>query len=228
LHIDIISDVICPWCFIGKRRLERALGLRPEIAADIAWRPFQLNPEMPREGMDRKAYIAAKFGAAAPADRIYASVAAAGAGVDIPFAFDRIRRTPNTRDAHRLIRLAGAEGRADAAVEALFRSHFVDGRDIGDVAVLAEIGGEIGLDGEETRRWLESPAAVDDVIAEDRGARRLGINAVPCFVFAGQYAVSGAQDPEFFLPVFDLVTQGSEVRDQESEAQKGPPLIPDP
>jgi predicted DsbA family dithiol-disulfide isomerase len=215
LHIDIISDVICPWCFIGKRRLERALKLRPEIAVDIAWRPFQLNPDMPREGMDRKAYLAAKFGAAAPAERIYANVAAAGLSVDIPFAFDRIRRTPNTRDAHRLIRLAGAEGRADAAVEALFRSHFIEARDIGDIAVLAEIGSEIGLDRDETRRWLESPAAVKEVIAEDRGARRLGINSVPCFVFAGQYAVSGAQDPEFFLPVFDLVSQESSARTQE-------------
>jgi predicted DsbA family dithiol-disulfide isomerase len=216
LHIDIISDVICPWCFIGKRRLERALKLRPDLAVDIAWRPFQLNPDMPRDGMDRKAYLAAKFGSAAPAERIYANVAAAGLSVDIPFAFDRIRRTPNTRDAHRLVRLAGREGRAGAAVEALFRSHFIDARDIGDVAVLAEIGGEVGLDREETRRWLASPAAVEEVLAEDRGARRLGINAVPCFVFAGQYAVSGAQDPEFFLPVFDLVTQESGARDQES------------
>jgi predicted DsbA family dithiol-disulfide isomerase len=207
LHIDIISDVICPWCFIGKRRLERALQLRPEISVDIAWRPFQLNPDMPREGMDRKAYLTAKFGAAAPAERIYANVAAAGAGVDIPFAFDRIRRTPNTRDAHRLIRRAGMEGLADAAVEALFRSHFTEGRDIGDIAVLAEVAGAVGLDAAETRRWLESGAAVDEVIAEDRSARRLGINAVPCFVFEGQYAVSGAQDPEFFLPVFDLANQ---------------------
>jgi predicted DsbA family dithiol-disulfide isomerase len=213
LHIDIISDVICPWCFIGKRRLERALALRPEIAAEIAWRPFQLNPDMPPEGMDRKAYLAAKFGAAAPAERIYASIAAAGAGVGIDFAFERIRRTPNTRDAHRLIRLAGAEGRADAAVEALFRSHFIDGRDIGNRAVLADIASEVGLDRDETQRWLESPAAVEEVLAEDRGARRLGINAVPCFVFAGQYAVSGAQDPEFFLPVFDLVNQGSGAPD---------------
>ena len=225
MHIDIISDVICPWCFIGKRRLERALALRPEIAVDIAWRPFQLNPDMPREGMDRKAYLAAKFGAAAPAERIYANVAAAGASVDIPFAFERIRRTPNTRDAHRLIRRAGAEGRADATVEALFRSHFVEARDIGDIGVLAEIGGAVGLDRAETRRWLASPAAVDEVITEDRSARRLGINAVPCFVFAGQYAVSGAQDPEFFLPVFDLVTQGSDARDQ--RAKGGRSLVSD-
>jgi predicted DsbA family dithiol-disulfide isomerase len=205
VHIDIISDVICPWCFIGKRRLEQALALRPEITVELAWRPFQLNPDMPPEGMERHAYLAAKFGAAVQAERIYAAVAEAGATVDIPFAFDRIRRTPNTCDAHRLIRRAAAEDRADTVVEALFRGYFIDGRDIGDADVLAEIAGEAGLDGDAVGRWLASPAAVEDVLAEDRGARRLGINAVPCFIFAGQYAVSGAQDPEFFLPVFDLV-----------------------
>jgi predicted DsbA family dithiol-disulfide isomerase len=215
MHIDIISDVVCPWCFIGKRRLEKALAQRPEIRADLAWRPFQLNPEMPRGGMDRDAYIAAKFGATTQAERIYASIADAGAGVGIAFAFGRIRRTPNTRDAHRLIRRAAQEGCADAVVEALFHGYFIEGQDIGDPAALAEIAGGAGLDREETRRWLASAAAIEDVLAEDRSARRLGINAVPCFIFAGQYAVSGAQEPEFFLPVFDLVRNqapGAELR----------------
>jgi predicted DsbA family dithiol-disulfide isomerase len=205
LHIDIVSDVVCPWCFIGKRRLERALALRPDVSAEVAWRPFQLNPDMPPEGMERKAYLAAKFGAAVQAERIYAAVAEAGASVEIPFAFDRIRRTPNTRDAHRLIRFAAETDFADGMVERLFRGYFTEGRDIGDRAVLAEIAGEAGLDSHEAGQWLESPAAREEVLAEDRGARRLGINAVPCFIFAGQYAVSGAQEPEFFLPVFDLV-----------------------
>ena len=208
MRIDIISDVICPWCFFGKRRLERALTLRPEVTSEITWRPFPLKPDIPEEGMERRAYLAAKFGGEVHADRLYAKDTEAGATVDKPFAFDRIRRTPNTRDAHRLIRLAGAEGRADATVEALFRAYFIDGRDIGDIAVLAAIAGTVGLDREETRRFLESSAGLEEVIAEDRGARRLGINAVPCFVFASQYAVSGAQDPEFFLPVFDLVKTG--------------------
>jgi predicted DsbA family dithiol-disulfide isomerase len=208
MQIDIISDVICPWCFIGKRRLEKALALRPELGAEIIWRPFQLNPDMPAEGMERQAYLAAKFGGNVHADRIYANVSEAGATVDIPFAFDRIRRTPNTRDAHRLIRYAAGEAEADRTVEALFRAYFIDGRDIGDRAVLAEVAGEVGLDAQETAEWLASPAELEQVIADDRGARRLGINAVPCFIFERQYAVSGAQEPEFFLPVFDLIQNG--------------------
>ena len=208
MQIDIVSDVICPWCFIGKRRLERALAQRPQMPVEVTWRPFQLNPDMPSEGMARDAYLAAKFGGAAHAGRIYATVAEAGATVDIPFAFERIRRTPNTRDAHRLIRYAAASGAADSVVEGLFRAYFIEGRDIGDRATLGEIAGEAGLDGDAARTWLESTADIDEVIAEDRSARRLGINAVPCFIFARQYAVSGAQDPEFFLPVFDLVLNG--------------------
>jgi predicted DsbA family dithiol-disulfide isomerase len=208
MRIDIISDVICPWCFIGKRRLERALTLRPEVTNEITWRPFQLNPDMPEEGMDRRAYLAAKFGGEAHADRLYTNVREAGATVDIPFAFDRIRRTPNTRDAHRLIRYAAAEGRADSMVEALFQAYFIDGRDIGSCGTLAEIAGEVGLDRRAVALWLDSPADRAEVLAEDRGARRIGINAVPCFIFERHYAVSGAQDPEFFLPVFDLVKNG--------------------
>jgi predicted DsbA family dithiol-disulfide isomerase len=211
MHIDIVSDVICPWCFIGKRRLEKALSLRPDLAVDVTWRPFQLNPDMPPEGMERKAYIAAKFGGGGQADRVYANVAEVGAGIGIPFAFDRIRRTPNTRDAHRLIRWAAAHALADPVVEALFRAYFLDGRNIGDRAVLAEIAGTAGLDATVARRWLDGDADIEPVLAEDRGARRLGINAVPCFIFERNYAVSGAQEPEFFLPIFDLVQTGAET-----------------
>ena len=133
------------------------------------------------------------------------------AATTAPFAFDRIRRTPNTRDAHRLIRYAASEGRADAVVEALFRAYFTEGRNVGERAVLAEVGGESGLDADAVQEWLDSPAEVDQVLAEDRGARRLGINAVPCFIFERNYAISGAQEPEFFLPVFDLVQNGGEM-----------------
>jgi predicted DsbA family dithiol-disulfide isomerase len=211
MRIDIVSDVICPWCYIGKRRLQKALAQRPELSAEIAWHPFQLNPDMPPDGMDRQAYLTAKFGATAHADRLYGAVAEAGAAVGIPFAFDRIRRTPNTRDAHRLIRYAASEGRADAVVEALFRAYFTEGRNVGERAVLAEVGGESGLDADAVQEWLDSPAEVDQVLAEDRGARRLGINAVPCFIFERNYAISGAQEPELFLPVFDLVQNGGEM-----------------
>lgn len=208
MHIDIILDVICPWCFIGKRRLERALAQRPEITAETTWRPFQLNPDMPPAGMARQDYLSAKFGGAQHAGRIYQAVSAAGATVDIPFAFDRIRRTPNTRDAHRLIRHAERQSRGDAVVEALFDAYFIAGRDIGDLATLAEIAGEAGLDADAAAAFLASEAEAAEVLAEDANVRRLGINAVPCFIFAGQYAVSGAQEPEFFLPVFDLVQNG--------------------
>jgi predicted DsbA family dithiol-disulfide isomerase len=211
MHIDIVSDVICPWCFIGKRRLEKALSLRSDLAVDVTWRPFQLNPDMPPEGMERKAYVTAKFGGGGHADRIYANVAEVGESIGIPFAFDRIRRTPNTRDAHRLIRWAAAQGRADPVVEGLFRAYFIDGRDIGDRATLAEMAGAAGLEASEAGRWLDGTADIGPVLAEDRGARRLGINAVPCFIFERHYAVSGAQEPEFFLPIFDLVQNGTEA-----------------
>lgn len=208
MRIDIVLDVICPWCFIGKRRLEKALARRPEITPELAWRPFQLNPDMPLEGMPRQDYLAAKFGGAQHAGRIYQAVTQASVSVDIAFAFDRIRRTPNTRNAHRLIRHAEAEGRADAVVEALFRAYFLEGRDVGDRTTLAEIAGEAGLERAEIAAFLAGDSALGEVLAEDRNARRIGINAVPCFIFAGQYAISGAQEPEFFFPVFDLVQNG--------------------
>jgi predicted DsbA family dithiol-disulfide isomerase len=211
MRIDIVSDVICPWCFIGKRRLEKALALRPELTAEVTWRPFQLNPDMPASGMERQAYLTMKFGSATQADRLYRNVAAAGATVDIPFDFARIRRTPNTRKAHALIREALAEGLGDRMVERLFSAYFLEGRDIGDRATLLGLAAETGLEQNASERALDDPAIEERVIAEDRGARRLGINAVPCFIVDGQYAVSGAQEPEFFLPIFDLVRNGAEA-----------------
>jgi predicted DsbA family dithiol-disulfide isomerase len=205
VHIDIVSDVICPWCFIGKRRLERALEQRAEVAVSITWRAFQLNPEMPQGGMARADYVTAKFGGAAHAARIYAAIAEAGAGEDIAFAFERIRCTPNTRDAHRLIRYATLAGNADPVVEALFAAYFEHGRDIGNRAVLADIAAECGFVRAEAADWLAGETAVEEVLAEDRSARRLGIAGVPCFILDGGYSISGAQEPEFFFPLFDLV-----------------------
>ena len=212
MRIDIVLDVICPWCFIGKRRLEKALALRREIEPELYWRPFQLNPDMPGAGMARDDYLAAKFGAAQHAGRIYQTVADAGASVGIRFAFERIRRTPATREAHRLIRHAEALGCADMLVELMFRAYFLEGSDLGDRGVLTELAAAAGLERAETRRFLDGTAGLAEIVAEDRGARRLGINAVPCFVFEGQYAVSGAQEPEFFFPVFDLIANGEAAR----------------
>ena len=205
MRIDVVSDVICPWCYIGKRRLAAALAQRPEAEAEILWHPFQLNPDMPPEGMARERYIAAKFGGGQHASRIYQNVTEVGATVGIPFHFERIRVTPNTRDAHRLIRHASEAGAADAVVEALFNAYFIEGRNIGDRPTLAEIADEAGLDREATARFLAGREGAEEVLAEDMSARRIGISAVPCFIFDRKYVVSGAQEAEFFFPLFDLL-----------------------
>ena len=207
--VDIVSDVVCPWCYIGKRRFEQALAARPAFAVTTAWRAFQLNPDMPAEGMERQGYLADKFGSAARAASIYADITEAGLREDIAFAFDRILRTPNTILAHRLIRLSAAHGVQDAVVEALFRRYFEDGADIGNAEQLVEIGAEAGLDAEAAGSHLASDDGLDEVRAEDLNARRLGINGVPCFIIDQRYAVSGAQAPEVFERIFDTIDQAS-------------------
>ena len=207
MRIDIVSDTICPWCFIGKRRLERALAQRPDIQFEIGWRPFQLNPDMPAEGMDRQTYVATKFGGDDRARQIYQRVRDAGAGDGIAFAFEKIARTPNTLDSHRLIRWAGSAGLQHQVVELLFRRYFLEGRDIGDRAVLTEVAAEAGMDAELVARLLDEGADLDLVREEDKVARDLGIQGVPCFILERKYAVSGAQDPEVFLQVFDRLQQ---------------------
>jgi predicted DsbA family dithiol-disulfide isomerase len=204
IRIDIVSDAICPWCFIGKRRLERALAT--EGAADIVvgWRPFQLNPEMPTEGMDRKEYLRLKFGSDTGGER-YKHVVAAGLEEGIPFDFGAMKRTPNTIAAHRLIRRAEGEGTQDATVEALFVAYFTRGADIGDIDVRADVAASIGADRDAVRAFLASDEGDAEVRAEDAFARRVGIQGVPCFVIERKYAISGAQPPEAFADVFARV-----------------------
>lgn len=216
MRIDIFSDVICPWCFIGKKRLEKALALRPLPDLQIHWRAFQLNPGMPAEGMDRQAYLAAKFGGPDSAQRIYDTVGAAGRRSGVAFAFDKITRTPNTMAAHRLVRFAERFGRQDAMVEALFQAYFLQGRNLSDLDALAEIAAVAGLDRAAVRGYLDSDEDTETVLAEDAYARKLGIGGVPCFIVDGRYALSGAQEPEAFLPVFDLV--GTEKAENASAA----------
>ncbi|MFZ3238365.1 MAG: DsbA family oxidoreductase [Stellaceae bacterium] len=204
MHIDIVADVACPWCFIGKRRLERALALRPDIVATWSWRAFQLNPDLPGGGIPRDFFLAAKFGDMRQAVRSETAIAATGRAEGIDFAFERIRRTPNTLRAHRLIRLAAAAGRGDALAEALFRAYFTQGIDIGDIGALAIIAERGGIDRGLAAAYLESEAGTVEILAEDRRARRLGIHAVPCFVIERGYAISGAQEPEMLLPLLDL------------------------
>lgn len=210
MRIDIFSDVICPWCFIGKKRLEKALDLRPSAQVILRWRAFQLNPDMPAGGMDRRQYLAAKFGGPDAAERIYDNVRVAGQRDAIAFAFERIPRTPNTVNAHRMIRFADRDGKQDAMVAALFQAYFLDGRDIGDAATLARLAAECGLDEKTAAAFLGGEEETETVLAEDIYARKLGIGGVPCFIFDGKYAVSGAQEPEAFLPVFDLLAKGGE------------------
>jgi predicted DsbA family dithiol-disulfide isomerase len=207
MQIDIVADFACPWCFIGKRRLERALALRPELAATRSWRAFRLNPDLPRDGVPRDIFLAAKFAGRPPADR-FGAVLAAGRAGGIDFALERIRRTPNTLPAHRLVRLATAEGCGDAMVEALFCAYFTRGIDIGDSTVLARLAAENGIAHRQALAYLESEAGAAEVLAEEQRARRLGIRAVPCFIIERGYAISGAQEPEMLLPLFDLATCG--------------------
>ncbi|MGE0725410.1 MAG: DsbA family oxidoreductase [Alphaproteobacteria bacterium] len=209
MRIDIFSDVICPWCFIGKRRLARALAAESDVAVSRRWRAFMLNPDMPAEGMDRQTYLALKFGGPGHARRIYDNVLQAAEAEGLVLHLDRIKRTPSTVKAHRLIRWASEAGDADPLVEALFRGYFQEGRNIGDPGELAALAGEAGLDEAAARTMLESDAGEAEVAAEDRSARRIGINGVPCFIFDGQYAVSGAQEPEVFAPLFAAARSGS-------------------
>ncbi|HTP84824.1 MAG TPA: DsbA family oxidoreductase [Alphaproteobacteria bacterium] len=208
MKIDIISDAICPWCYIGKRRLEQALAQAPQPELEVGWRPFQLNPEMPAEGMDRKDYLRAKFGDSA-GGRNYDRITEIGREVGIPFAFDRITRTPNTILAHRLIRYATREHHQDAMVETLFRGYFTEGEDIGNPAALARLAGVAGLDPATVETYLVSGEDDDTIRAEDAFARQIGINGVPCFIIDRQYAISGAQPAEAFVEVFDLARKGA-------------------
>jgi predicted DsbA family dithiol-disulfide isomerase len=190
LRIEVVSDVICPWCYIGKRRLEKALGaLGGELEPEIRWLPFQLNPGMPREGMPRAEYRQAKFGSLERGRELDARVAEEGKGEGIAFAFDRIERTPNTIAAHALVGLAGEQDAQGAVVDALFRAYFEEARDIGDAAVLEEIAARCGVAG-----WPRS-RNLTDVAELEQQLRALGISAVPTFIFARKLGVSGAHPP---------------------------------
>ena len=198
MQIDIYSDIVCPWCYVGKRRLERALT-SVGGAVHVTWRPFQLNPTMPLEGMDRTTYLKSKFGSLEVFGRMKEQLLAAGAEEGIPFAFEKIQRTPNTFAAHRLVWYAAEHGQQDEVVEALFRSYFVEGKNIGDVKTLAHAAAEAGLDRTEIEHFLASEKGVVEVKAEEAMGRRLGIRGVPYFVFNGRISLSGAQPPDILV-----------------------------
>lgn len=214
IEIDIISDTICPWCFIGKRKLESALCQYAERTdaqtVEVRWHPYQLNPDFPPEGMERGAYLEAKFGGAERARGVYDTIRAAGRQVGIEFVFELVPRTPNTFQSHRVIHFAGESGppgAQDAVVERLFRAAFQEGRDIGDREVLVRMAAQAGVDGAALKTYLDSDQDIELLQQAESHARNMGVNGVPFFVFNGKFAVSGAQDSDVLLSTIDQVEE---------------------
>lgn len=208
VKLDILSDPICPWCYIGKAYLDRALAAAPDHPFTIEWHPFQLNPEMPAGGMDRRAYLEGKFGGKEGAVKAYLPVHEHAEKAGLEMHLDKIKRTPNTLDAHRLIHWAGIEGKQTAAVSALFKAYFVEGRDIGDHDTLADIADGLEIDASVILRLLSSDSDAQDIRDRDAAAREMGVTSVPTFIVDGKHAVPGAQPPELWAQVI------AEIREQ--------------
>lgn len=211
---------MCPWCFIGKRRLEKALSLRPGQRVEMHWRPYQLDPTIPRDGMDRQQYLDNKFGSKEQAKSVYDPIRQAGKAEEIPFAFDKIATSPNTVDSHRLIRWARTDGRQDAVVEILFRRYFIDGENIGDHDVLLAAAKEAGMDTKIVKDLLESDADRDEVEREVALAREIGVTGVPCFIVGDKYVVMGAQSPEVIAGAIDMAINNRDTPDAEAAASE--------
>ena len=208
IKLDIMSDPICPWCFIGKAYLDKALSAHPNHPFLIEWHPFQLNPDMPANGMGRREYLEGKFGGKEAAVRAYAPVVESAKTAGVAIDFEGMKRTPNTINAHRLIHWAGIEGRQTAAVSALFKAYFTDARDIGDPDVLIDIAKSVEMDADVVKRLLDSDEDLKLIQDRDKHSRKMGINSVPTFIIANQHAVPGAQPPELWAQVIaDLAAQ---------------------
>ena len=207
VKLDILSDPICPWCYIGKANLDRALEAVPDHPFIIEWHPFQLNPDMPREGMDRRAYLEAKFGGKEGAVRAYAPVVEHAQKAGLNIDFEAMQRTPNTLDAHRLIHWAGIEGKQTAAVSSLFKAYFTEGRDIGNRETLADLADGIGLDASVILRLLKSDADEEMIRERDAHSRKMGVNSVPTFIVANKHAVPGAQPTEIWKQVITEIME---------------------
>ena len=211
VKLDIMSDPICPWCYIGKAHLDRALAAEPDHPFVIEWHPFQLNPTMPPEGMGRRDYLEGKFGGKAGAIKAYAPVVEHAENAGLNIDLEAMQRTPNTMNAHRLIHWAGVEGRQTAAVSALFKAYFVEGRDIGDTDVLADIADGIEMDAAVVRKLLASDSDIEDIKKRDTHAREMGISSVPTFIVGQRHAVPGAQPPELWAKVLADLREMAEV-----------------
>ncbi|MDR3520103.1 MAG: DsbA family oxidoreductase [Acidocella sp.] len=204
LSIEVVFDFVCPWCYLGIQRLAFLLARRPDLSIDLTWRPFLLNPDMPRQGMSRTDYMVRKFGAEDRAKRLYASITEIAAAEGIVFNFSNIRRTPSSVDAHRLVRHIAPLGIANSLVHLIFRAHFIEGLDIGNTDILTAIAAAQGLDPIAIRKFLTSGEGIEFVHAENLHAHRLGINGVPCFLIDGDQAIAGAQEPEVLERLIDL------------------------
>ncbi|RLJ41837.1 putative DsbA family dithiol-disulfide isomerase [Litoreibacter meonggei] len=207
IKLDIISDVICPWCYIGKAHLDRALEAAPDHPFTIEWHPFQLNPTMPAGGMDRREYLEHKFGGKEGAVRVYGQIAEAAEAAGLDIDFGAIQRTPNTINAHRLIHWAGLEGRQTAIVSKLFKAYFKEGLDIGDTEVLLDIAEAAETDREMVARLLATDQDVDGIRARDANARERGVSGVPTFIVANQHVLSGAQQPQLWANVIEELNE---------------------
>jgi predicted DsbA family dithiol-disulfide isomerase len=203
LPIDVVSDVVCPWCFIGKRRLEKAIALKPDIAVEVHFRPYFLNPWVPRAGISREEYLTTKFGSPERYRSIAQRVAQAAAGEGLTYALDGIKRQPNTLDCHRLIRWAGESGNAARMKQRLMELYFSEGGDLTDRDVLVKAAVDSGLDAELVRKRLAGEDDVENVTREAESAKEAGIDGVPCFIFDARLAVSGAQAPEYLAQAIE-------------------------
>jgi predicted DsbA family dithiol-disulfide isomerase len=203
VHVDVISDVVCPWCYIGKRRLEQAIGLNPNITVDINWRPYFLNPWIPREGIDRQTYLETKFGSAERYAVIAERVAAAAAMEGLVYAPEKMSRQPNTLDCHRLILWSRSATDPALVKQRLMELYFAEGGDLSDPKVLIQAAADCGMDGDLVRRLLASDADVDRVENEANGAKEAGVDGVPCFIFGGSVIVTGAQSPEYLASAIE-------------------------
>jgi predicted DsbA family dithiol-disulfide isomerase len=211
VRIDVVSDVVCPWCFIGKRRLEKALALKPEVPAEVHWHPYFLNDWIPREGIAREVYLTKKFGSPERYKGIAQRVSAAAAEEGLTYASDKVKRQPNTLDCHRLIRWADGIGKAAEMKQKLMDLYFTAGADLTDRAVLVEAAADIGLDREAIGAALATDQDVTQVEQEAQSAKEAGIEGVPCFIFGGKFAISGAQAPEYLAEAIARAAQASEA-----------------
>jgi predicted DsbA family dithiol-disulfide isomerase len=207
VRIDVVSDVVCPWCFIGKHRLEQALALRPDIPVEVHWRPYFLNDWIPREGISREQYLTTKFGSPERYKGIAQRVTAAAGEEGLVYASDKMTRQPNTLDCHRLIRWAEGIGKAADMKQRLMDLYFTEGADLTNHAVLVQAASDVGLDPEDVRAALDSDQDVEQIEQEVLAAKQAGIEGVPCFIFGGKFAVSGAQSPEYLADAIDRMAQ---------------------